>query len=57
MRKDKARQSSLDKKPFCFNLNQDLIIKLKHLAVDQERFTGDMLEEAVRDLLKKYEPE
>ena len=33
----------------------ELIKKLKYLAVDTERPLNNLLEEAIRDLLKKYE--
>ena len=35
--------------------NEDSIKKLKHLAVDADESLGVLLEEAIRDLLKKYE--
>jgi predicted transcriptional regulator len=35
--------------------NEDSIKKLKHLAVDADESLGILLEEAIRDLLKKYE--
>ena len=36
-------------------LENELIKQLKHLAVDAERPLNDLLEEAIVDLLKKYE--
>jgi len=36
-------------------LENELIKKLKHLAVDTERPLNDLLEEAIIDLLEKYE--
>jgi len=43
-----------EKKVFSTRVYQDLIRELKHLAVDQNRSLGSMLEEAIRELLKKY---
>jgi hypothetical protein len=34
---------------------EDSIKKLKHLAVDADESLGILLEEAIQDLLKKYE--
>lgn len=39
---------------FSTRVNEDRIKDLKHLAVDTERSLGDLLEEAIQDLLKKY---
>jgi predicted transcriptional regulator len=44
-----------EKKVFSTRLDCDLVRKLKHLAVDEDESLGDLLEEAVQDLLKKYE--
>ncbi len=37
------------------SLETELVKDLKHLAVDTERPLNDLLEEAIQDLLKKYE--
>ena len=37
------------------SIENDLIKKLKHLAVDTEKALNDLLEEAISDLLEKYE--
>ena len=37
------------------SIESDLIKKLKYLAADTERPLNDLLEEAIKDLLKKYE--
>ena len=42
------------RKMFATRLNEDLLKALKHLAVEQGRRLNDLLEEAMRDLLKKY---
>ena len=43
------------KKNYGLRLNQALMLQLKHLAVDQKkRRINDLIEEAIRDLLKKY---
>jgi len=36
-------------------LEKDLIKEFKILAIKQEKRQNDLLEEAIRDLLKKYE--
>lgn len=43
------------KKVFSTRINEDRIKDLKHLAVDTDRSLGDLLEEAIKELLKKYE--
>lgn len=43
-----------DKKVFSTRINADKIKNLKHLAVDMGRSLGDLLEEAILDILKKY---
>ncbi|MCK4826399.1 ribbon-helix-helix domain-containing protein [bacterium] len=42
------------KKVFSTRINEDQIKKLKHLAVDLSRPLGELLGEAIQDLLKKY---
>ena len=37
------------------SIETDLIKKLRHLAVDAEKPLNELLEEAIQDLLKKYE--
>ena len=37
------------------SIETELIKSLKHLAVDTEKALNDLLEEAISDLLKKYE--
>ena len=42
------------KKPFSTRVDEDRVKDLKHLAVDTEKSLGDLLEEAITDLVKKY---
>jgi predicted transcriptional regulator len=42
------------KKVFSTRINEDRIKELKHLAVDADRSLGDLLEEAIEDLVEKY---
>lgn len=42
------------RKVFGLNLDQQLMRDVQYLALDQDRFVNDMMEEAARDLLKKY---
>ena len=44
-----------EKKIFSTRVDEDRIKELKHLAVDTGRSLGNLLEEAIQDLLKKYE--
>lgn len=42
------------KKIFSTRIDSDRIKALKHLAVDTEKSLGDLLEEAIRDICRKY---
>jgi hypothetical protein len=54
--KKECKQSFMaDKKVFSTRIDQDRIKDLKHLAVDADKSLGNLLEEAIEDLLKKYE--
>ena len=44
-----------EKKMFATRIDADLFKKLKHLSVDAVTSIADLLEEAVKDLLKKHE--
>jgi hypothetical protein len=44
-----------EKKMFATRIDADLLKKLKHLSVDADTSIGNLLEEAVKDLLKKHE--
>ena len=37
------------------SINTDLIKRIKHLAVDTSKPLNELFEEAIQDLLKKYE--
>ena len=39
---------------FGARIDNDVFKDLKHLSVDKERPAGELVEEAIRDLLKKY---
>jgi len=43
-----------NKKIFSTRVDQDRIKELKHLAVDTDKSLGALLEEAIHDLVKKY---
>ena len=45
----------MEKKMFSTRMNLDLLKRAKKLAVDLERPLNDLLEEAIRDLLGKYD--
>jgi len=42
------------KKTFSTRIDEDKLKALKHLAVDQDKSIGVVLEEAIGDLLRKY---
>ena len=42
------------KKVFSTSIDIDRIKELKHLAVDTDKSLGKLLEEAIKDLVKKY---
>ena len=46
---------SPDKKMFTTRLNKELLRKLKILAVNEEKPASELIEEALVDLLKKYD--
>ena len=46
-----------NKKIFSTRIDAERIKELKHLAVDTEKSLGNLLEEAIHDLVKKYEKE
>ena len=35
-------------------MDQAVMLEIQHLALDQYRYVNELLEEAARDLLKKY---
>lgn len=43
------------KKIFSTRVDDDRIKDLKHLAVDTDKSLGQLLEEAIQDIVKKYE--
>jgi predicted transcriptional regulator len=44
-----------EKKVFSTRIDDELLKKLKHLAVDEDQSIGALLEEAIRELLKRRE--
>ena len=48
-KKDKSR------KTYAISLKRELMLEVQHLALDQDRFINEMTEEALQDLLKKYQ--
>lgn len=44
-----------NKKTFSTRIEEGRLKALKHLAVDEDRSIGTLLEEAIDDLIKKYE--
>ena len=48
------RDKPAPKKTYGLRLDQTLMKELAHLAVDEDKWVNEMIEEAVRDLMKKY---
>jgi predicted transcriptional regulator len=48
---------SVVRKPFGFRLDMEMVKKLKVMAVKNEKAVNVILEEAIRDLLIKYQNE
>lgn len=44
-----------ERKPFTTSLNVPMLKDVKKLAIDLDKGINDLLEEAMQDLLKKYE--
>jgi hypothetical protein len=42
------------RKLFGLSLDRQLMLEVQHLALDQDRYVNEMIEEAAKDLLKKY---
>ncbi len=49
-----ARDKPDQKKNYGLRLGQRLMKDLAHLAVDEDRWLNDLVEEAIQDLLKKH---
>ena len=49
-----APHNTTSKKNYGLRLNPGLMKDLAHLAVDEDKWVNELIEEAVRDLLKKY---
>ncbi len=49
-----ARNKPDQKKNYGLRLDQGLMKDLAHLAVDEDRWLNELVEEAIRDLLKKH---
>ena len=45
----------MPRKTITSSIENDLIKRIKHLAVDLEKPLNELLEEAIEDLLKKHE--
>lgn len=43
------------RKLFGVRLDRALMVQLQHLATDEDKYVNELLDEAARDLLKKYQ--
>ena len=55
LKKNALYISTMPRKPFATRIEKDLQKEIKKLAIDLERPLNDLLEESIRDTLKKYE--
>ena len=55
LRKDVIITPMGKKKLFSTRIDDDRLKELKHLAVDTDKSLGTLLEEAIQDIVKKYE--
>jgi hypothetical protein len=49
-----AREKAEPKKNYGLRLDQGLMRELHHVAVDEDKWVNELVEEGIRDLLKKY---
>jgi hypothetical protein len=49
----KSKKES-DRKLFGVRMDRAIMVQLQHLATDQDKYVNELLEEAAKDLLKKY---
>ncbi len=47
-------KSPIDRKPYGLRLEKKLMQEVQHLGVDLERDANDLIEEAMRELVKTY---
>ena len=47
-------KDAVGKKTFGVRLDPALMKELQYLAVDKDRWVNDLIDESIRDLLKKY---
>lgn len=48
------RDPKKGKKLFGLSVDPQLMLEVQRLALDMDRFTNDVMEEAMQDVLKKY---
>lgn len=51
----KKTEKTVEKKLTGIRLDPELLKRLKHFAIDRERSLNSLVEEAIEDLLKKYQ--
>lgn len=54
MRKLYTNESMAQKKIFSTRIDVERLKQLKHLAVDTDKSLGNLLEEAIKDIVEKY---
>lgn len=48
------KQPKPTRKLYGIRMDQAIMLEIQHLALDQDRYVNELLEEAAQDLLKKY---
>lgn len=48
------KRSGPARKLYGIRMAQAIMLEIQHLALDQDRYVNELLEEAAQDLLKKY---
>lgn len=51
----KKKKETVEKKLTGVRLDPELLKRIKHLAIDREKSLNSIVEEAIEDLLKKYQ--
>lgn len=50
---NKSKQEK-PRKTYALSLNRELMLEVQHLALDEDRFVNDLVEEGLQDLLDKH---
>ncbi len=48
------KQSEKVRKLYGIRMDQAIMLEIQHLALDQDKYVNELLEEAAKDMLKKH---